>query len=414
MMASLELASAGYTLIARMGVLNTMRIWVIAAVSILVGMGAGFGSVYIEFAKVPDQFEPHNRPAPKGLDGDIPTEIPQAVVVDGRSFDFGKAQRDSKMKHTFVIKNEGSVPLTLEKGPTSCKCALSDLESDSIMPGKSGKVTLEWKINVLGKHFRQTAEVYTNDPVHSTILLEITGKITDMLRMEPRDLVLSSVSVSEGGDTQFRIYGFDIENIEIVEHKFDNQEIAPFFDLTFANLQPADLKSESDASCGVVGTLAVKPGLPLGPINQKIHLKTNIEKASNLELSVTGSVIGDISIVGPRDFSHTASTVRFGTLDSSEGAKTTLRLLVKGPYRRDVDLWVKEIEPADVVVASLGEPKPINDGAVYMYPLTVEIPKNTRSVNCLGVKKGALGKILIETTHPSAKEVPIYVRFAVK
>ena len=391
-----------------------MRIWVIAAVSILVGIGTGFGSVYIEFAKVPDQFEPHSQPAPKGLDGDLPTEIPSAVVVGSNSYDFGRAQRDSKMKHTFVIRNEGSVPLTLEKGPTSCKCALSDLESDSIQPGKSGKVTLEWKINVLGKHFRQTAEIYTNDPVHSTILLEITGKITDVLRMEPRDLVLSSVSVSEGGDTQFRIYGFDIEDLKIVEYTFDNQETAPFFDLTFADLEPADLKDESDASCGVAGTLAVKSGLPLGPLNQKIHLKTNIEKASNLELSVTGSVIGDISIVGPRTFSHTTNTIKFGTLDASEGAKATLRLLVKGPYRHDVELTVKEIDPADVVVASRGEPKQINDGAVYMYPLTVEIPKNTRTVNCLGVKNGSLGKILIETTHPTAKEVPIYIKFAVK
>lgn len=391
-----------------------MRVWVTAIVAILVGMGTGFGGVWIEFAKVPDQFEPYKQPVPKGLDGGLPTEIPKAIVIDSSKYDFGKAQRGSKMKHSFVIKNEGSVPLTLEKGPTSCKCALSDLESDSIMPGQSGKVTLEWKVTVAGKHFQQTAEIYTNDPMHSTILLQITGKITDILRIEPQDLVLSSVSVSEGGGAAFRIYGYSVEDLRILEHEFDDEETVSFFDLTFEELEPAALEDEADATCGVAATLTVKPGLPLGPINQKIRLTTSVEKASNLELSVSGSVVGDISIIGPSAFSHDRSTLRLGTVDSSEGAKATLRLLVKGPYRHDVRFALKEISPADVLTATFGQRKEINNGVVYMYPLIVEIPKGAHTVNCLGAKQGKLGKILIETTHPSAKEVPIYVKFAVK
>jgi hypothetical protein len=101
-------------------------------------------------------------------------------------------------------------------------------------------------------------------------------------------------------------------------------------------------------------------------------------------------------------------------VNASEGAKTTLRLLVKGPYRHDVRLTLKEISPVDVLAATFGEKKEISNGAVCMYPLTVEIPKGSRTVNCLGVNQGELAKILIGTTHPIAKEVPIYVKFAVK
>jgi len=391
-----------------------MRIWVIAAASVLIGIGTGFGSAWIEFANVPDQFEPHNRPVPRISDAGVPADTPKAVVVDSKTYDFGKAQRDSKMKHTFVIRNEGQAPLTLEKGPTSCKCALSDLESDKVMPGKSGKVAIEWKVNVPDDHFRQTAEIYTNDPMQSTILLEITGKITDVLRMEPRDLVLGSVSVSEGGDAQFRIYGYDVEDLRILEHEFDNDETAPFCELTIEELEPADLAEKPDASCGLAATLKLKPGLPLGPINQKIRLMTNVEKASNLEISVTGSVIGDISIVGPSKFSHERSVIRFGTVNASDGAKIILRLLVKGPHRHDVRLELKEASPADALKVTIGDKKEINNGVVLMYPLTVEVPKGSLTVNCLGAKQGDLGKILIGTTHPVAKEVPIYVRFAVK
>ena len=393
-----------------------MKAWGIAIVSVLFGVSAGLGGVWIEFSNVTEQFEPHNQ-APGKRDisvGDEHQKAAKAVIVDGPKHEFGKGQRFTKMKHTFVIKNDGNAPLTLDKGPTSCKCALSDLESNSIKPGKSGKVTLEWKLNVAGKHFRQTAEIYTNDPGYSTIMLEVVGKITDMIRFEPSNIVFSGISDSEGGKAQFRLYGYDIEDFRVVEHSFSNKDSASFFEMTFEELEPTDLENEPDASCGYLATLIAKPGLPLGAINQTILLTTSFKEAPKLELPVTGSVVGDIYIVGPGVFDHEHNLVKFGTVSASEGAKTSLRLLVKGPHRHDVRLKIKEVTPAEVLAASLGEPQQVNNGAVYMHLLTVEVLKNSRIVNCLGSKQGKMGKVLIETTHPITKELPVRVKFAVK
>lgn len=393
-----------------------MKAWVIAAVSILVGIGAGFGGVFIEFAGVPDQFEPHNQRAGSHDTGLAEDQQPvaRAVVVDGRKYDFGKGQRFTKMKHTFVIKNEGTAPLTLKKGSTSCRCTLSILESESIQPGESAEVTLEWKMNVAGRLFRQTADINTNDPDDPKITLEIEGKITDMLRLDPDDIVFSSISDSEGGRAQFRFYAYDMDDFRIVEHEFGNEESASFFDLTCEELTPDDLKKEPGATAGYLVTLIAKPGLPLGAINQTILLTTNVEEAPKLELPVTGIVVGDISIVGPGVFDYENNMVRFGRVKSAEGAKTSLRLLVKGPYRRDVQLKIKEVSPDDVLAASLGEPQQVNNGAVYMHLLTVEVLKGSRTVNCLGSDLGEYGRVVIETTHPVTKEVTVYVRFTVQ
>jgi len=393
-----------------------MKAWGIAIVSVLVGVSAGLGGVWIEFRNVIEQFEPHNQsrttraPDPVGEH----EEAAKAVVVDGPKYEFGKGQRFTTMKHTFVIKNEGNAPLTLEKGQTSCKCALSDLKSNSIDPGKSGKVTLEWKLNVAGKQFRQTAEIMTNDPDYSTIMLEIVGKITDLIRFEPNDIVFSGISDSEGGQAQFRLCGYEIEDFKIIEHQFMNKDSASFFEMTLDELEPTDLENETDASCGYLATLTAKPGLPLGAINQTILLTTNVKEAPKLELPITGTVVGDIYVVGPGVFDHEHNLVKFGTVIASEGAKTSLRLLVKGPYRHDVRLKIKEVTPAGVLAASLGEPRQVNKGAVYMHLLTVEVPKDARTVNCLGSKQGEMGKVLIETTHPITKELPVYVKFAVR
>jgi hypothetical protein len=393
-----------------------MKIWLTAIVSILVGVAAGFGSTWIEFRWHPGQFEPDNRSRPSGLGadgGDDSASVPVAVVVDGTTYDFGSGQRDSKMKHTFIIKNEGNAPLTLEQGPTSCKCAVSELEADGIEPGGSAKVTLEWKMNVGGKHFRQTAEIYTNDPDYSTIVLEVRGKIIDVLRLEPRDLVLSDVSANEGAGAPFRIYGFQIEDLKVVKYEFTNQETAAFFDLKFEELAASELEAEPGASCGLAATLTVKPGLPLAPINQTIQLETNVKDASNLELSVTGTTVSDISVVGPSVYDHERNVIRFQKVAAAEGAETKLRILVKGVHRHDVRLTLKEVDPEDVLAVALGEARQINNGAVYIYPLSVAVRVGSRQINRLGSKQAKMGKILIETTHPSVKQLPIYVRFAV-
>ncbi len=392
-----------------------MRIWLLAVVSVLVGVALGFGGTWIEFSRHPGKFERDSRSRPGELDGDSGSGgTPVAVVVDGERYNFGSGQRDSKMKHTFIIKNEGNAPLTLEKGPTSCKCALSELEEDSVMPGKSGKVTLEWKMNTAGEDFQQSAEIYTNDPVYSHITLGVRGRVIDVLRLEPSNLVLSHVSADEGSSVPFRIYGHKIEEVKIVKYEFTNNETAEFFDLKFEELTVAELKDEADATCGLAAILTVKPGLPLGPINQTIQLETSVKEASNLELSIGGSSVSDISVVGPRCFDDEHNFIRFERVAAAEGAETRLRILVKGAHRHDVRLTVKEVDPDDVLAVALGEPKQINNGALYMYPLDVAVRKGSRQVIRLGSKQGGLGRILIETTHPAAKELLIRVKFAVK
>jgi hypothetical protein len=73
---------------------------------------------------------------------------------------------------------------------------------------------------------------------------------------------------------------------------------------------------------------------------------------------------------------------------------------------------VTEVTPKGVLAATVDEPKPINDGAVYMHMLRVVIERDARPINCLG--KDKYGKISITTTHPEVETIPIYVNFSVR
>ena len=66
--------------------------------------------------------------------------------------------------------------------------------------------------------------------------------------------------------------------------------------------------------------------------------------------------------------------------------------------------------------ASIGSPAGTESGAL-LYPVKLEIPKGSRLINRLGSadpkKLEGLGEVLIDTTHPQAKQLLLYVRFAV-
>ena len=393
-----------------------MRVWLLALGSILVGIAAALVCVWLEFSGVAEQFEPHNQSAQiqetGGDSGEKP--LPRAVAVGGTDYDFGVGQRDGSLSHEFVIKNEGRVPLTLTKGATSCKCTLSELPQDQVPPGGTAKVTLQWKLTTAAKRFRQTAEIRTNDPALSLILFSVQGKVVDLVRVDPTELVLSNLSSGEGGNAQIRLYGYGVDRFQVLQHEFTNQDLAPYFSLAIQPLPADEVQREPDAKYGPLAELTVKPGLPLGPINQTIRLTTDVPEASKFEVSVTGSVVSDIAIVGPQIFDEVREVLKFGTVAQSEGARASLRILVKGPHRRDVRLTVKEPDPPDSLVVSLGEATEINNGAVIMFPLTVEIPKGARPVDRLGSDQFKLGKIVIETTHPTSKVINLYVRFSVK
>ncbi len=56
-------------------------------------------------------------------------------------YEFGVMELYETGKHEFVFKNTGEAPLVLQKGSTTCKCTLSQLEDCSIQPGEERVVT---------------------------------------------------------------------------------------------------------------------------------------------------------------------------------------------------------------------------------------------------------------------------------
>ena len=391
-----------------------MRTLLVVIVAAALGVAVGVGTTWAKLTRAPD-FSPDFDLLTSALrstgEAPEPTGPQPAVTVSSEEHDFGIVERNHLVEHEFVFTNRGQAPLRLKSGGTTClKCTVSKIPEAPIAPGESAKVVVEYNASVDSPQFRQSATILTNDPAQTRVVLTVFGKVAASYSIEPHELVISKVAANASETVTARVISYLTDQFKIESFQWSDADSARFFDLQIAAIGRDEL-TEPHAKLGYTLTVTVKPGLPLGPFRQKLTLNTDLPGAPTLQLPIAGTVISDITISGPGwDREH--GVLVLGVVRSAEGIRRNLTVLVHGEHRHDVQVTVGKCQP-DFLRVSLGEPADVNGGAVVRIPLTVEVPPGVPDANYLG-SPGKLGEILLETTHPEAKQVRLLVQLAVE
>jgi hypothetical protein len=391
-----------------------MRTLLVVIVAAALGIAAGVGTTWARLSHAPDfspDFDLLTSAQRSSGDAPEPTGPQPAVTVSSEEHDFGIVERNHVVEHEFVFTNRGQAPLRLKSGGTTClKCTVSKIPETPIAPGESAKVVVEYNASVDSPQFRQSATILTNDPAQTRVVLTVFGKVAASYSIEPHELVISKVAANASETATARVISYLADRFKIESFQWADADTAHFFDLQVAPI-PRDELTEAHAKLGYTLTVTIKPGLPLGPFRQKLTLNTDLPGAPTLQLPIAGTVISDIIISGPGwDREH--GVLVLGVVRSGEGIRRNLTVLVHGEHRHDVQVTVGKCQP-DFLRVSLGEPADVNGGAVVRIPLTVEVPPGAPDANYLG-SPGRLGEILLETTHPEAKQVRLLVQLAVE
>src|SRR5687768_2149304 len=217
----------------------TLAISLIAA---LLGIALGVGLTWAElgpYAQSPFQLAV-NTTEPHG----------QAEVVGPETHNFGFMEQDRKGSHTFEIRNIGNAPLKLAKGATTCKCTLSTLENDTVQPGKSAKIELEWTASGHETNFRHSATIRTSDPGRQYIQLTIEGRVSRSHKIVPQDLRLTAINVGEGVAKELLLYGYQPGSFNIKRHEFTDSALADYFELKTEEMPAEQVAEEEGAKTG--------------------------------------------------------------------------------------------------------------------------------------------------------------------
>jgi hypothetical protein len=387
-----------------------MRTWVVVAVTVVLGCGAGLALTGVNHWGIENHLglQPSLLPS-TAVETD---EVPKLVVEGGATHDFGTLDYNQTKEHVFVIRNEGDAYLTLQYSQVSCgKCIETDFERAWLEPGEECEVEIRFATKKMAPEYLERLELATNDPSNRLFDLRVKGYVTHAVRPSVEELTVGAISGNEDNTASFRLYGYRSEHLEVAEYEFVQPGTADLFQVDIVPLEKGQFEDEEKALVALQVDLTIKAGLPLGPISQTIRFKAMAGRESTVEVPIEGKVVSDITIVGG-GFHSDRNTVLFGNVDVNEGARKSLRVLVKGPYRENVQLSVKSLDPPENLQVRLGDVIRVGDGTILMYPLDIEILKGSPIINRLGTQQGKAAKVVLATTHPTAKEVLIFPRFA--
>ncbi len=386
-----------------------MRILSTVLIAALVGVLAGVAIAYVEVRSDPDAVDRLAAQTPTNAKAD--DQSAARIKVDQPRYDFGSMQRGTTRSHEFVIRNVGTAPLTIRNGGTTCKCTLSHVAEESIPPGESTKVKLEWTAKIDGGPFSQSATVLTNDLTQSKVDLVVSGQVMATSGVEPPDFLFDKLAVDEVKSAQVYVMAMLQDDLTVAEPVISDPTVRDKFDVKVEPVEKNKLPNKL-AKRGYRITITSKDGLPIGRFHSWVSLKTNLPEAEKLDIPIVGQVIGDISVGATSGWNEEQGMLIIGTVKSSEGGQAKANLIVRGADAEQVKFEVKSIEPQELKV-TLGKPVKLKDTLVHV-PVLIEIPPGTRPMVHLDTAQGEAGRIVFSTTHPKIKELSLSVRFAVE
>lgn len=387
-----------------------MRVLLVILVSAAIGLTVGAALAYVEV-----------RPGGRGVTAndldsgsDFLKPLPGAkearVEVDELEYDFGTMQQGATQSHVFVLRNVGQAPLTLESGPTSCKCTLSDVSEKPVPPGESVPVKLEWTAKTGVGPMRQRATILTNDLLHSRLELVVTGTVTEPTGVFPAQVLLDKIASGETKSAEVIVMAMSQDTLEVSDPQLSDPRTREFFDVRIEPLARESLPDPT-ARQGVRVIITAKKGLPMGRIEQWLSLKTNMPDAEKLDIPVIGRVVGDVRVYG-RLWNDNQGVLRLGRVRSDEGAGADLNIVVRNEKVEDVKVEVASCDPPELEV-TLGEPRQIKEALVHV-PLRIEVPPGTRPMVRLSQSENNEGRVILKTSLSDAPELVLGVRFAVE
>ncbi len=93
------------------------------------------------------------------------------------TFDYGKIRQGSKVTHNFEVINVGKRDLYVRITKSDCECLRTIASTDTIAPGVTGYVSIEFDSNHKEGKDSRKMNVYINDPSKPEVVLELKGEI---------------------------------------------------------------------------------------------------------------------------------------------------------------------------------------------------------------------------------------------
>lgn len=345
---------------------------------------------------------------------------PKAVTAE-TDFDFDAMLFGTRKTHTFVIRNEGTVPLEIRNGGTTCSCTVNKLSDGPVPPGQSVKIEVSWKPYAPAAHFRQSAIVWTNDPDHKELRFSVSGAIEKIASILPgSEWDVGLIANEKPTTVTGRIYSRLLKEFNVL----GISSKSPYIKGKAIKFDPKEL-AEFKAKSGWTIKATILPGIPVGYLNEeltirtdipdkvhgdaKIQAQTDLKRLASFTLAVKGYRPGPIRIIPTAGAAWDAktSTVGLGSFRHEEGRTAKLFVYLGGLKGKQLQLLDTQCDLPFLNV-QLDTKNAVRIGGEQRYLLTFRIPPGKPRMSRIGDDPV---KVVLKTNHPQLPIIRLNVKF---
>jgi hypothetical protein len=321
--------------------------------------------------------------------------LPRAEVEGPLTHEFGMMSVQKTGTHNWKVTNRGEGDLELFMISSTCMCTIAKFKEGAkalVKPGESTEIALEWKTNNAVGDYSKGATIGTNDPSEPEFKLGVHGHVHMPIVVVPElhenVLPVGTISNDEPKTTSIAVMAPDKADFKLTKITTSKPD--------YITVKPIPLKPEESAQLKSKGgyrlDIQFKQGMPQGNFREQLVLETDHPEQPKVEMTLTGSVTGAISVM--------PGSLRMINVGGKEGGTGQLTLLVRGGQATNFTVAQKP-EKVDVTVVPNETPS-----LKGRYRLNVIVPPGTPA----GLVDG---EVILRTDHPKVKELKIPVNILV-
>ncbi len=326
------------------------------------------------------------------------------AVVEVAEHDFGVMDPDSQGSHTFRIRNHGDGPLELKKGPTSCKCALAEVQPATVEPGETGQVRIAWTAVSEKLLFSQVATVLTNDPEQESLAFRIKGEVRPTLGAEPTEIVFSNLYPGEVRTQSLTLFSRVWEAFAVTRVEASRPQLT----WTIKPAPPealAEVKGLSGYLLEVASPAEQSPGYFQETLTLHVSPAGEREPERRYTVVIAGRRVSWLSISGKA--APEVAGVKIGSVPSGEGHTQRLNLVVHDGKRQ---ARIDRVETSPGFLRAVATPARPDRPWCNLYHLDIAVPAGAPLCSYLGVEPG---EVRVYADDPTLPVVKVPVSFAV-
>jgi Protein of unknown function (DUF1573) len=183
------------------------------------------------------------------------------IVFPETAFDFGKAVRGELIEHEFIVRNEGTAPVRVQRASMTPPLIATRIPG-LLAPGATAHIATRLDTAQLQGAFQGELVVYLDDPARPQAILSFEGEVVGKIEVVPMPALFVVGQRGRGAESSVELINHEAESLQILDVRHSKEA----FSTTLEPLVPGERYRL---------TVLLRPDGPGGRRSEPIVLRTS-------------------------------------------------------------------------------------------------------------------------------------------